>query len=333
MAIGKLGLVFTAREIQNLVARDLERVESEFRLESVGSVEAVGQIAQYLQANGGKRLRPILLLVSTRLFSEPSHEAIRLAAVVELIHTATLVHDDIIDEAKTRRGKPSANIIWGNQTSVLAGDWLYMQAFQIALRLRNFEVLDLLITLTQQMVDGELLQLERIGKLEVSEGDCLELMDRKTASLFAACTRLGAIAGGASEEDQALLGEFGWNLGMAFQVIDDVLDFTSHETVLGKPVGNDLREGKITLPMSFALELATAEEREHVRRVLHDGDYDGVGFDQIKAIIEKYGGAGRARERAGEFTGKARRILATFPDTPARGALMAATDLVAERDR
>ncbi len=333
MAIGKLGLVFTAREIQNLVARDLERVESEFRLESVGSVEAVAQIAQYLQANGGKRLRPILLLVSTRLFSEPSHEAIRLAAVVELIHTATLVHDDIIDEAKTRRGKPSANIIWGNQTSVLAGDWLYMQAFQIALRLRNFEVLDLLITLTQQMVDGELLQLERIGKLEVSEADCLELMDRKTASLFAACTRLGAIAGGAGEEEQALLGEFGWNLGMAFQVIDDLLDFTSNEAVLGKPVGNDLREGKITLPMSFALELATPEEREHVRSVLKNGHYDGVGFDQIKAIIEKYDGAARARERANEFTGKARRILATFPDTPARGALLAATDLVAERDR
>jgi octaprenyl-diphosphate synthase len=158
-------------------------------------------------------------------------------------------------------------------------------------------------------------------------------MDRKTASLFAACTRLGAIAGGAGEEEQALLGEFGWNLGMAFQVIDDVLDFTSHETVLGKPVGNDLREGKITLPMSFALELATPEEREHVRRVLADGHYEGVGFDQIKAIIERYDGAVRARERAGEFTSKARRILATFPDTPARGALMAATDLVAERDR
>lgn len=333
MAIGKLGLVFTAREIQKLVARDLERVESEFRLESVGSVEAVGQIAQYLQANGGKRLRPILLLVSTRLFTEPSLDAIRLAAVVELIHTATLVHDDIIDEAKTRRGKPSANIIWGNQTSVLAGDWLYMQAFQIALRLRSFEVLDLLITLTQQMVDGELLQLERIGKLNISEADCLELMDRKTASLFAACTRLGAIAGGASEEDQSTLGEFGWNLGMAFQVIDDVLDFTSDEAVLGKPVGNDLREGKITLPMSFALERATPEERERVGLVLKQGHYNGVGFDQIKAIIEKYDGAARARERANEFTAKARRLLMTFPDTPARAALMAATDLVAERDR
>jgi octaprenyl-diphosphate synthase len=333
MATGKLGLVFTAREIQNLVAKDLERVESEFRLESIASVEAVGQIAQYLQANGGKRLRPILLLVSTRLFSEPSHEAIRLAAVVELIHTATLVHDDIIDEAKTRRGKPSANTIWGNQTSVLAGDWLYMQAFQIALRLRSFEVLDLLISLTQQMVDGELLQLERIGKLEVSEADCLELMDRKTASLFAACTRLGAIAGGAGEEEQALLADFGWNLGMAFQVIDDVLDFTSRETVLGKPVGNDLREGKITLPMSYALERATEAERAVVARVLQGGGYGDVRFEDVRAIVEKYQGSGRARERANEFTSKARSLLAMLPDSPARGALLAATELVAERDR
>lgn len=333
MATSKLGLVWTAREIQSLVAKDLERVESEFRLESVGSVEAVGQIAQYLQSNGGKRLRPILLLVSTRLFSEPSLEAIRLAAVVELIHTATLVHDDIIDEAKTRRGKPSANTIWGNQTSVLAGDWLYMQAFQIALRLRNFDVLDLLITLTQQMVDGELLQLERIGRLDVSEADCLELMDRKTASLFAVCTRLGAIAGGAGEEEQALLGDFGWNLGMAFQMIDDVLDFTSREAVLGKPVGNDLREGKVTLPMSYALERASAAERARIAQVLKEGRYDSVPFEDVKAMVERHGGAERARERANEFTAKARRLLMGLPETPARAALLAATDLIADRDR
>lgn len=333
MATGKLGLVLTAREIQGLVAKDLERVEKEFRLESVGSVEAVGQIAQYLQSNGGKRLRPILLLVSTRLFSEPSQDAIRLAAVVELIHTATLVHDDIIDDAKTRRGKPAANTIWGNETSVLAGDWLYMQAFQIALRLRNFEILDLLITLTQQMVDGELLQLERIGKLDISEADCLELMDRKTASLFSVCTRLGAIVGGASEEEQALLGEFGWNLGMAFQMIDDVLDFTSRESVLGKPVGNDLREGKVTLPMSYALERATEAEKAMVARVLSEGSYNGVGFERVKGMVDSHAGADRARERASEFTTKARTLLAALPDNPARAALMAATDLVADRDR
>lgn len=333
MPIGKLGLALTTREIMSLVSKDLERVEHEFRLESVGSVEAVSQIAQYLQVNGGKRLRPILLLVSCRLFQEPSPEAIRLAAVVELIHTATLLHDDVIDDATTRRGKASANIIWGNQTSVLAGDWLYMQAFQIALRHRSFEILGLLITLTQQMVDGELLQLEQIGKIDITEADSMELIDRKTATLFSACTRLGAIAATASDPHQTLLGEFGWNLGMAFQLVDDILDFTSRESVLGKPVGNDLREGKVTLPLIYALQSATDAEREMVRTVLEDNNYSRVPFDEIRALVNRHQGIERARARAHEFTAKARELLHQLPESPARTALFAATDLVADRDR
>ena len=333
MPIGKLGLALTTREIMSLVSKDLERVEQEFRLESVGSVEAVSQIAQYLQANGGKRLRPILLLVTCRLFQEPSPEAIRLAAVVELIHTATLVHDDVIDDARTRRGKASANIIWGNQTSVLAGDWLYMQAFQIALRQRSFEIIDLLIVLTQQMVDGELLQLERIGKIDITEADSMELVDRKTASLFSACTRLGAIAATASEQQQTLLGEFGWNLGMAFQLVDDILDFTSRESVLGKPVGNDLREGKVTLPLIYALQGASQDERAMVQTVLDDSNYSRVSFEEIRGLVDRHQGIDRARARAHEFTAKSRELLSNFADTPARTALFAATDLVADRDR
>lgn len=333
MATGKLGLALTTREILDLIANDLEKVEKEFRLESVGSVEAVSQIAQYLQANGGKRLRPILLLVSCRLFREPTPETIRLAAVVELIHTATLVHDDVIDNARTRRGKPSANVIWGNHTSVLAGDWLYMQAFQIALRLQNFTVLELLITLTQKMVDGELLQLDRIGRIDISEADSMELTDRKTASLLAACTRLGAIAAASCTSDQELLGEFGWNLGMAFQLVDDILDFTSRESVLGKPVGNDLREGKVTLPLIYALETATPAERAKVARVLADGHYENARFSEIRDLLDRNHGIERARARAHEFTAKAKALLDHFPDSPARTALAAATDLVADRDR
>lgn len=333
MATGKLGLALTTREILSLVSKDLEKVEQEFRLESVASVEAVSQIAQYLQGNGGKRLRPILLLVSCRLFREPSPDAIRLAAVVELIHTATLVHDDIIDDAKTRRGKPSANVLWGNHTSVLAGDWLYMQAFQMALRLRSFEILDLLITLTQQMVDGELLQLERIGRIDITEADSMELIDRKTATLFSACTKLGAIAAGTDEARQTLLGDFGWNLGMAFQLVDDILDFTSRESILGKPVGNDLREGKVTLPLIYALQDSTPAERAKVGIVLKEGNYDKVPFDEILAILDRHRGIERARIRAHEFTAKARTLLETFDESPARTALFAATDLVAERDR
>lgn len=333
MASGRLGLALTVREVMSLVSADLQRMEQELRLESVGSVEAVSRIAGHLEGNGGKRLRPILLLVSCRLFSEPSPQTIQLAAVMELIHTATLVHDDVIDAAETRRGKPSANVIWGNHTSVLAGDWLYMQAFQMALRQRNFEILEILITLTQHMVDGELLQLERIGRIGISEADSMELIDRKTASLFSACTRLGALTGGATEAEQTQLGEFGWNLGMAFQMIDDILDFTSRESILGKPVGNDLREGKVTLPLIYTLESATAEERRMVETVLSERSYSSVRFGDILKLIQRHGGLERARERANEFTEKARSLINDFPDSPAQRALLAATDLVADRDR
>src|SRR5437763_3296699 len=233
MAFGKIGQTLSALEIFDLVTADLEKVEREIGLESVASVEAINYINQYLQAGGGKRLRPILVLLSGRMLGDPNPTLVRMAAVVEMIHTATLVHDDVIDLAKTRRGRPSINVVWGNHTSVLAGDWLYMQAFQLALRERNFAVLDVLITLTQRMVEGELLQLERIGKIGVTEADYMELIDRKTASLFSACTRLGAIVGGAAERTETRLGECAWNLGIAFQLVDDILDFTARETTLG----------------------------------------------------------------------------------------------------
>ncbi len=246
----------TAREVFDLVQPDLQQVEREISVESVASVEAITTINQYLQAGGGKRLRPALLLLCNRLFGPSTECARRLAAVVEMIHTATLVHDDVIDVAKTRRGRPSTNVVWGNHISVLAGDWLYMQAFQVALRERNFHILDVLISLTQMMVEGELLQFDRLHRIDISEADYMELVDRKTASLFSACACLGAIAAGADEPAESKLGEFAWNLGMAFQLVDDILDFTSTEKILGKPAGNDLREGKVTLPVIYALETA-----------------------------------------------------------------------------
>src|SRR5215472_17166489 len=215
MNLGKLGQALTAREIFELIQDDLVEVEKRITVESVASVDAVTAIGQYLQSAGGKRLRPSLLLISAKLFGRTTAAAIHLGAVVEMIHAATLVHDDVIDAAETRRGRPSSNVKWGNHTCVLAGDWLYMQAFQIALRERNFQILDLLISLTQMMVEGELLQLERIGKIDISEADCMELVDRKTACLFSACARLGAIAGGADVHFQEKLRDYAWNLGMA----------------------------------------------------------------------------------------------------------------------
>lgn len=334
MKFAKLSQALSAKEIFDLIQGDLERVEQQISLESVASVDAVTAIGRYLQASGGKRLRPALLLLATKLIGggPAAASAIRLGAVVELIHAATLVHDDVIDVAQTRRGRPSTNVQWGNHTSVLAGDWLYMQAFQIALRERNFHILDLLISLTQMMVEGELLQLERIGRIDVTEADCMQLVDRKTACLFSVCARLGALVGGADTATEEKLGTYAWNLGMAFQLVDDVLDFTAREKTLGKPVGNDLREGKVTLPLVYALEEATPDERCRVELILRERSYENVSFGEVLAMIEKYQGIERVRERAQAFTEKSRATMAEFPDSPCQRALYAITDLVTDRD-
>jgi octaprenyl-diphosphate synthase len=327
----KLRQSLTAREAFELVKPDLQEVEREISVESVASVDAITTINQYLQAGGGKRLRPALLLLCARMFGPTTDCARRLAAVVEMIHTATLVHDDVIDVAKTRRGRPSTNVVWGNHTSVLAGDWLYMQAFQLALRERNFHILDLLISLTQMMVEGELLQLDRLHHIDITEADYMELVDRKTASLFSACACLGAVSAAAHDTAEFKLGDFAWNLGMAFQLVDDILDFTSTEKILGKPAGNDLREGKVTLPMIYVLEKATADERRAVETVLAEGSYEQVPFMHILQILERHGAVRRAYDRAHSFTQKARLVLATFPDNPAQRALHSIIDLVTER--
>jgi octaprenyl-diphosphate synthase len=331
MNLGKLGQAVTARGIFDLIQDELEQVEQMLTAESVAGVDAATAIAQYLQASGGKRLRPALLLLAAHMGGKEG-PAVHLGAVVEMIHAATLVHDDVIDAAETRRGRPSSNVKWGNHTCVLAGDWLYMQAFQVALRERDFHALDLLISLTQMMVEGELLQLERIGRIDVSEADCMELVDRKTARLFSVCARLGAISGGAAHEEEERLGEYAWNLGMAFQLVDDVLDFTAREKTLGKPVGGDLREGKVTLPLVYALELASPAERALVETILAERSYDRVPFRRILELLEKHRGIERVRERAQAFTEKARGIIAGFPESPYQRALLAVTELVTDRD-
>ena len=332
MEIGKLEQVVSSPGLFDLLQQDLRQVEKEIGLESVASVEAVTTIAQYLQSSGGKRLRPSLLLLCARMVGDPGQSAVRMAAVVEILHAATLVHDDVIDMAQLRRGRPSTNVQWGNHTCVLAGDWLYMQAFHIALRQRNFHILDVLIGLTQLMVEGELIQLERVGKIDVTAADCMEIADRKTAALFSACARLGAVVAGASSEVEERLGEYAWNLGMAFQLMDDVLDFTARETTLGKPVGGDLREGKVTLPLVFALETASAEERQAVETVLRERSYHSVAFSQILAILERHGGIARVMERAQQFTDRAQQALGEFPDSPCQRALMGITALMTHRD-
>src|SRR6201981_2910064 len=324
--------VINGAEVFELLRDDLAAIEREFGRDTVSNVNAITEIGEYLRGGGGKRIRPALLLLSAKLFNYQGRGAVRLGAVVEIIHTATLVHDDIIDEAQTRRGRPAANTRWGNSQCVLAGDWLYMQSFKIAVQERNFRVLDTLIELTQQMVEGELLQMEKLGKLITLE-EHFDLIFRKTACLFSVCMRLGAILGGASPEQEEAAGSYGRNLGMAFQIVDDVLDLTASESVLGKPVASDLREGKVTMAVIHALERCTPPEREQISTVLRERAFNGVTHTDVLAILNRYGSLEAASARAAEYAEAARKAICTFPDSEIKRALLWAPEFVVAREK
>ncbi len=320
-----------AKEVFELLREELAAIEREFGRDTVSNVRVITDIGEYLRGGGGKRIRPALLLLSSRLFGKNGRNAIRLGAVVEIIHTATLVHDDIIDEAETRRGRAAANTQWGNSKCVLAGDWLYMQAFKIAVQERNFRVLDVLIDLTQQMVEGELLQLEKLGRC-ISLDEYFDLIYRKTACLFSVCMRLGAIVGGASTEQEEKLAQYGRAAGMAFQIVDDVLDLTASEEVLGKPVGSDLREGKVTMAVIHALERCTPAERALIETVLQERAFKNVGHAQVLEVLNRYGSLEAALVQANEYAETARKALAGFPDSEIRRALLWIPEFVVERN-
>ncbi|HTZ98622.1 MAG TPA: polyprenyl synthetase family protein [Terriglobales bacterium] len=320
------------KEIFELLREDLAAIEREFGRDTVSPVEAITEIGEYLRGGGGKRIRPMLLLLSAKLFDYRGRGAVRLGAVVEIIHTATLVHDDIIDEAQTRRGRPAANTQWGNSKCVLAGDWLYMQAFKIAVQERNFRILDTLIELTQQMVEGELLQMEKLGHL-ISLDQHFDLIYRKTACLFSVCMRLGAILGGATPEQEENLAQYGRDLGMAFQIVDDVLDLTASEEVLGKPVASDLREGKVTMAVIHALDRCQPAEREMIQTVMRERAFDGVTHNNILEILDRHGSIEAAHQRALQYAALARNAICNFPNNDSKRALLWAPEFVVAREK
>ena len=324
--------IINGKEVFDLLRDDLVAIEDEFGRDTVSGVQAITEIGEYLRGGGGKRIRPALLLLAAKLFDYQGRGAVRLGAVVEIIHTATLVHDDIIDEAKTRRGRPAANTQWGNSKCVLAGDWLYMQAFKIAVQERNFRILDALIELTQQMVEGELLQIEKLGKL-ITLDEHFDLIFRKTACLFSVCMRLGAILGGATAEQENTLAKYGNDLGMAFQIVDDVLDLTASEDVLGKPVASDLREGKVTMAVIHAMERCTPQERIKIETILRDRAFNGVTHAQILEILQRYGSLEAASTRAAHYADSACKSICTFPDSEIKRALLWAPEFVVAREK
>ena len=322
---------FSAHDIYQLIAPELGLVEEELKGYTRSEIKPIAEIGEYILTAGGKRIRPALLLLTAKMLGEVSPMAIRLAAVVEFIHNATLVHDDIIDAADTRRGRPSANSHWGNSMTVLAGDWLYMQSFAVALGEKNFEVLNTLISITQKMVEGELLQLTLLGKSQITKQQLLDIVERKTAYLFSGCTKLPAIAAGLNHGSAERLADIGKSLGMAFQLVDDLLDVTSTTAILGKPAASDLKEGKMTLPVFFAVTNARAEDTQKVQKVLDERNFRSVDCAEILRLIEKSDGLERTRELAGQYARRAIQLLEEFPRSIYRDAIVGIPEFILNR--
>ncbi len=324
-------LSLRTEDIVSLVQDDLERVEAELTALTSSSLPLIDRINQYLHQSGGKRLRPAVLLLCSRLCGYEGEAAVRLAGVVELIHVATLVHDDIIDNAELRRGRASVNAHWGNQITVLMGDWLYMTAFKLALELRSYRILDILIEITRNMVEGELLQLERQWKLDVLPADHMEICTRKTARLFEGCGRLAAVVSKSGEEVEERLARYGDNLGMAFQLTDDLLDYTSSAAVLGKPVLKDLEEGKITLPIIHLLERANPAERQFVEEVVRQRRFTPENKSEIIRLVEDLGALEELRQLAASYAQSAQESLLGFNDGVYRDTLLRLPAFVTQR--
>jgi octaprenyl-diphosphate synthase len=320
------------REIVRLVEDDLARVEALFAEQARSDVRLVSEIGHYIREGGGKRVRPALLLLASRLCGCREERAVVLAATVEFIHAATLLHDDIIDEATVRRGRRSVNSRWGNDITVLLGDFLYTKSMAMALSQDNLPILRLLSDVTLRMIEGEILEIERNGDMQVTEDDHLDLIRRKTADLFAACTRIGALLGDVGEEKRRALTSYGLNLGICFQMVDDLLDFTAEEKTLGKPVANDLREGKVTLPMIFLLRHADPAGAEKVRAVLEDRGFGRVTREELLRLARAHGALEEARTLAERYAEAARADLDVFEPSPYRDALEALPGFILARD-
>lgn len=315
----------------SLVEGKLRGVEDELVQRTRSEVPTISLIGEYLVDGGGKRIRPALLLLASRLLGYEGGVDVKYAAVLELIHTATLVHDDIIDGADTRRGRVSVNRRWGNELTVLFGDYLYMKGMKVALEEKDVRVLDLLADVTIAMTEGEILGAERRGSLDLTIADYLEVVRRKTALLFAAACRIPAFLVAGSERYAEALWGFGLALGTAFQLQDDLLDYTASEEELGKPVLSDLREGKLTLPLILSLSGSTPDERAAVETVMRERGFVSVPVSAILGLVERQGALEKAREMVDEFAGRARQLALTLPECDSRDALLLAAEYAANR--
>ncbi len=308
----------------------MQAVDDAIRAQLHSDVPLVSTIADYIISAGGKRIRPALVLLMANAWSYRGADHYKLAAVVEFIHTATLLHDDVVDESALRRGRQTANAIFGNAASVLVGDFVYSRAFQMMVSLNNMRVLQLLADATNVIAEGEVLQLMNMHDPDVTEARYLQVIRSKTAKLFEAGTELGSLIAGASEESIAAAAEYGRSLGTAFQLIDDVLDYSGNATDIGKNVGDDLREGKPTLPLIFLMQHGTAQQRTLVRDCIANGDE--AHFDEILSAITQSGALEYTRQQAVATVERAKQSLNPMPAGPYKDALAALADFSVDRN-
>jgi octaprenyl-diphosphate synthase len=312
---------------------DLEAVEREFVRHIQSRVALIPEMGRYIQKSGGKRVRPAVLLMASRLSGYQGDRAVLYASVVEFIHTATLVHDDIIDGADLRRGRLAVHSRWGNDITVLLGDYLYIKSMAMALTQDSLEIIRLLCDVTLRMIEGELYQLTKTGDVDITEEEHFEIIRRKTAFLFGGCAQIGGMLGGVTPEQEAALREYGFNLGVAFQLVDDLLDYTADAAALGKPIGGDLREGKVTLPVIFLLRRGGEAADTLIRNVVRDRAVTTEQWREILRLLREHRTTEQAYSRAVEYAGRAKDCLSVFPPGRERDGLAALTDYVLQRDR
>lgn len=316
-----------------LVEEKLASIEVELQKYMSSDIDIISRMGKYIFDSGGKRIRPLVVVLSANIAGYHGKHDVLFGSIMEFVHTATLIHDDIIDEATQRRGQTSLNLKWGNSLTVLMGDYLYIKAMSLALTRENMRILRLISDITLRMLEGEMISLELNGDIHISEQDHLNLIRRKTAYLFSGCAQIGAILGKVSPQKESALQNFGLNLGMAFQLIDDLLDFTSTETVLGKPVGHDLKEGKITLPLIYLLERSNGnQEVQAIRQALMQKRYEDIPREDLLDQLVRSRAFSDAEKKAKFYASLAKNDLASFENTDSKSAMLELLDFVIERN-
>jgi len=319
--------------VTDLIGTDLDLVEKEIRGELGSQVELIQEMGSYVAGAGGKRLRPILLLLAARLAGYRGQRGVRLACVVEMLHTATLIHDDVVDQAPLRRGRPSANAQWGDDASVLVGDHLYSKSFAMLVRDNDRQVMETLARSTVSMTEAEVFQLQLKRSGVTSEADYVRIITQKTASFMSACCRIGGLLGGITTEQVDALTQYGLDIGIAFQISDDSLDFVADQDRLGKAIGADLREGKRTLPLIAMLGSAAAPAAARVRELLARRALGPAEVEEIRRSVVEHAGVAYALRRAHAHAQAAKADLACFPPSEERETLTLIADFVVDRDR